>query len=63
MSKMLTTIIDRKNEAKEISVTSFYGGSEHGKCIQLNIGTEYIQLDIEDVTLLCDALLAWIYYT
>lgn len=32
-------------EPGSISVTSFFGGPEDGKCVQLTIGDTYVQLD------------------
>lgn len=34
---------------REIYVTRFYGGPDHGPCVQLTISGQYVQLDREAV--------------
>ena len=66
---MSTSRDDIKSEGSEdLSVTSFYGGTDRGRCLQLTqtvkqgryIGTGYVQLDEDQAAVLALDILDWL---
>lgn len=72
MSEELQTIIGKKEYIRnttnkevgyhdaELRICSFYGGKERGGCIQLDLGSEHIQLDRDSVMQLRNELDLWL---
>jgi hypothetical protein len=57
---MSTTLVENlgslREEARKLSLDSFYGGIVNGKMLQVTIGAEYAQLDKSDVRVMRDNL-------
>ena len=45
-----------QTKTKELVVTAFYGGTERGRCVQIRVGEEHIQLSEEDTRKLIESL-------
>jgi hypothetical protein len=43
-----------------VSLTSFFGGEEDGRCLQLTVGREYVGLTEGDARRLLTALAVWL---
>lgn len=48
-------------DIRELHVSSFAGGKDRGRCIQLTIGDEYEQLTQKEVNELITALTLWMH--
>jgi len=63
MSTSRDTITSRTKSSEDLQVTSFYGGADRGKCIQLTQHKDYIQyisVDKEQAIKLIADLAGWL---
>lgn len=50
----------RGGVCRDISLTSFAGGSQWGSCLQVSVGTSYVPLTRAEVQAVHDVMAAWL---
>ena len=61
MSIKLLSLIGKKEDGSNfLDITSFYGGVDMEKCIQLTLDHDYIQLERADIIDLVEVLVKWL---
>jgi len=61
MSTQLYEMEVKRDEAKAVSLTQFYGGQTDGKCLQLAVGLDaYVELTRDEVETLRNKLTNWL---